>query len=227
MKTLKLFLIVGLLVVADNIFADELYVENFTIAPGETKTISVELNNPDVAYTLLEFNLSLPEGVSIAKDEDDEWLVEGNATRFTRSHQLEVELQNDGSYKFLIYSSRNIPLNGSSGEIFSMTLTASETIANGTYQGRFHDQLFADSDEQEYDPTDATFNICVGNTLLGDVNGDKQVTIADVTALVNIILGKDNIQPYMYDHDAADVNQDNSITIPDVTALVNVILGKQ
>ena len=62
--------------------------------------------------------------------------------------------------------------------------------------------------------------------ILGDVNRDKQITIADVTALVNIILGKDNIQPYQYDHDAADVNQDNSITIPDVTALVNIILGK-
>ena len=63
-------------------------------------------------------------------------------------------------------------------------------------------------------------------SVLGDVNGDGQVSIADVTALVNIILGKDNTQPYQYDHDAADVNGDGSTSIADVTALVNIILGK-
>ena len=63
-------------------------------------------------------------------------------------------------------------------------------------------------------------------TLAGDVNKDGSVTIADVTALVNIILGKDNVEPYQYDHDAADVNADGSVTIADVTALVNKILGK-
>ena len=63
-------------------------------------------------------------------------------------------------------------------------------------------------------------------TLTGDVNADNQISIADVTALVNIILGKDNTEPYQYDHDAADVNTDGSISIADVTALVNIILGK-
>jgi hypothetical protein len=58
----------------------------------------------------------------------------------------------------------------------------------------------------------------------GDVNGDGNVTIADVTALVNIILGKDT--EGVYDHEAADVNGDGGITIADVTALVNIILGK-
>ena len=66
----------------------------------------------------------------------------------------------------------------------------------------------------------------LGNSLRGDVNRDGSITIADVTALVNIILGKDNVEPYLYDHPAADVNTDDSITIADVTALVNVILGK-
>jgi hypothetical protein len=60
----------------------------------------------------------------------------------------------------------------------------------------------------------------------GDINRDGQVSIADVTALVNIILGKDSTEPYQYDHDAANVNTDDSISIADVTALVNSILGK-
>ena len=54
----------------------------------------------------------------------------------------------------------------------------------------------------------------------GDVNGDKSVTIADVTALVNIILGKADGSK------VADINGDGTTTIADVTALVNIILGK-
>ncbi|MBR0434126.1 MAG: carbohydrate-binding domain-containing protein [Bacteroidaceae bacterium] len=57
--------------------------------------------------------------------------------------------------------------------------------------------------------------------LHGDVNGDGAVTIADVTALVNIILGKATDI-----YNAADINSDSSITIADVTTLVNLILGK-
>ena len=64
------------------------------------------------------------------------------------------------------------------------------------------------------------------DVLLGDVNKDDDITIADVTALVNIILGKDNGPEPLYNHDAADVNGDGGITIADVTALVNIILGK-
>ena len=66
----------------------------------------------------------------------------------------------------------------------------------------------------------------VGKNIRGDVNRDGNVTIADVTALVNIILGKDDVTPYRYSHKAADVNEDTSITIADVTNLVNIILGK-
>ena len=61
-----------------------------------------------------------------------------------------------------------------------------------------------------------------------DVNSDGTTSIADVTALVNILLGKvtpeDN--PNNYDFDAANVNGDEGITIDDVITLVNIILEK-
>ena len=59
----------------------------------------------------------------------------------------------------------------------------------------------------------------------GDVNGDGSVTIADVTALVNIILGNSANPTEEGEENVADVNQDGSVTIADVTALVNIILG--
>lgn len=59
--------------------------------------------------------------------------------------------------------------------------------------------------------------------IIGDVNEDEDVTIADVTSLVNIILGKQS----NYRMEISDVNEDGGVTIADVTSLVNIILGKQ
>lgn len=66
-------------------------------------------------------------------------------------------------------------------------------MAEGEMQGRACSQVFSrvvsEGNYQEYDPEDSVFNISV-KRLKGDINEDGQVTIADVTALVNIILGK-------------------------------------
>ena len=60
-------------------------------------------------------------------------------------------------------------------------------------------------------------------SLLGDVNGDGQVDIADVTALQNYLLGRAQAT---FNQENADVNSDGDITIADVKALVNTILDK-
>ena len=61
--------------------------------------------------------------------------------------------------------------------------------------------------------------------LPGDVNKDGYVTIADITALVDILLGNDP-EGTRYNHAAADVCEPyNSLTNDDVNALVNMILN--
>ena len=54
----------------------------------------------------------------------------------------------------------------------------------------------------------------------GDVSSDGTLSIADVTMLVNMVLGKAD------KNSAADVNGDGQVTIADVTQLVNLVLGK-
>lgn len=58
--------------------------------------------------------------------------------------------------------------------------------------------------------------------LNGDVNKDGAVNIADVTALIDYLLGSD---PANINLDAADVNGDNTINIADVTALIDLLLS--
>ena len=55
---------------------------------------------------------------------------------------------------------------------------------------------------------------------IGDVNHDNNVSIADVTALIDILLSNDAEAPA-----EADVNGDTNVTIADVTALIDKLLG--
>ena len=59
------------------------------------------------------------------------------------------------------------------------------------------------------------------HTLIGDVNGDGEVNIGDVTALISIILSATPESVYEPD---ADVNGDGEVNIGDVTALIDIIL---
>lgn len=59
----------------------------------------------------------------------------------------------------------------------------------------------------------------------GDVNKDGDVSIADITALVNILMGQDAEQ-VLYDHKAADVDGNGAVEAADVEMLLNMILSK-
>ena len=50
MKELRLFLLTALLTMVGNASADELIVRDFGITKGETKSISIELDNPKNDY---------------------------------------------------------------------------------------------------------------------------------------------------------------------------------
>jgi len=57
---------------------------------------------------------------------------------------------------------------------------------------------------------------------VGDVNADDEVNIADVNALISIILGNSTAEDYA---GVADVNGDAEINIADVNAVIAIILG--
>lgn len=162
MRIVKIISICALLAMAGNALADELRVEPVAINPGEQVVIDVKLLNPNRAYIMAEFYLSLPQGVTIAQDEDGELLCEPNGARFDRTHQLVVEQGTDGQYHFLIYSNRNKALKGTEGTLFTMTLQAAAGMAQGRYEGRIFSQIFSDENKTEHNPADVTFTVSVG-----------------------------------------------------------------
>ena len=53
--------------------------------------------------------------------------------------------------------------------------------------------------------------------IIGDVNGDGEVSIADVTMLVSLVVDQSS-------NERSDVNQDGETGIADVTTLVNMLM---
>ena len=60
----------------------------------------------------------------------------------------------------------------------------------------------------------------LGNTIAGDINGDGVVDIADVNAVINMMLGR------IPSTAAADVTGDGVVDIADVNTIINLMLGK-
>lgn len=96
----------------------------------------------------------------------------------------------------------------------------------------FYVRLADTSEEDSYEGTitattgvvtayaDVEGEVTAPTTLIGDINQDGTVNIADVTVLISLVL-KGNTAPW---NPIADINQDGQITIADVTILISIVL---
>lgn len=223
MNNVRIFLLMALLAMAGNASADELVISDFSISPGETKTILIALDNPTNDYIAFEFWMRLPDGVRIVYDDDDFLMATLNSSRADR-HELEVkEPDNDGVYHFLCYSNRNNTFREKSGEIISLTVKCAEDAVDGSYEASLYNLIFSDPNKVQIDLPDVSFDITIVGVSPGDANGDGNVTIADAVAVVNYILGNHSD---FFVFDAANVDGDSEITISDAFAIVNIILNQ-
>ncbi|MBQ1723896.1 MAG: dockerin type I repeat-containing protein, partial [Muribaculaceae bacterium] len=55
--------------------------------------------------------------------------------------------------------------------------------------------------------------------LKGDVNGDGEVDVRDITALIDVIMNS------VTDNPRADVSEDGEIDVRDITALIDIIMN--
>ena len=110
----------------------------------------------------------------------------------------------------------------------SIALTNSDYMFSGcsnlvggqgtTYNENYVDATYAHIDEG---PSNPGYFTGKGKLIPGDVNGDSEVNIADVNAVIDVILDGND------DTTAADVNGDGEINIADVNAVIDMILNNR
>jgi len=188
--------------------------------PGSELVIPVEMKN-DEEITAAQFDIYLPDGITIATDEDEEYMITFSDERKTSSHSITAKKQEDGAIRVIAYSSSNKPFRGNEGVLFNITTKVSDAMAVGEYKLTMKNIRLADTNTNEYITNEKSSKINV-TLLRGDVNKDLTVSISDVVALVNYILG---IPTKEFNFAAADVTGDKVISVADIVGVVNIILN--
>ena len=177
-----------------------LSIEDFSISAGETKEMLIDLNNPDTEATLVQFDLRLPTGLSIAM-ENGEPIVDIAGRTTWRKHSLQA---NDlgGVTRFLLASNSNAVITGTSGAIISIMLMAGSNFNGGAIT--LEEQLIVAPDASETYPDDYTYSIVAGsvppaNNIIfadaavkalcvenWDTNGDGELSEDEAAAVTDI-----------------------------------------
>ena len=158
MRLNKLIMTIVLLVFAGSTFADNLSVADVTLAAGESKKIAIELNNPNADYSAFQFDLVLPEGISIDKNKKDKLIVSLNADRID-DHTLNSSAVGSNTYRFICFSMSNSEFEDSEGDLLYVTLKAAETVGSGTKTATIKSQVFTQGDGTQVKWSDLSFTI--------------------------------------------------------------------
>lgn len=193
---------------------DRFYIEDFTISPGETRTISILLDN-EVDYTAFQSDIYLPEGLSVEMNGD--YCVVDLSDRKARSHILNAAIQQDGAIRLLCYSGSVSPFKGTGGALVYMNIIASSDLV-GPKTILIKNTRFGTTSGEEIHFPDETCNVTsLQPSIHGDVNGDGEVNIADINAVIDMILSD------RFDV-KGDVNGDGEVNIADINAVIDIIL---
>ena len=182
-------------------------------------TLPFAMETDDTNLTAFQCNIQLPEGFSIAKNEDNDYDVTLNSARVTSSHTIAVEKQEDGSYLIVCYSSKNALIKGYTGELFYVNVEIDWNTEQGEYDIIGDRVIFSipEGDEMEVNTFDCTLNIYRA----ADVNKDNNVNRNDIYEAVNAMYEDEYIWENL-SKQAADMNQSGDISIIDIASIAEV-----
>lgn len=152
---------------ADNGFA----IDDFTIAANGEVTVQIKMINDDVTFSGFQFDLELPEGVSIKRNAQDKpTMAATNRLKvyddfeeaWTPTHTVECTLQPSGAYRVMVYSGSSANIGGTSGTAVLRTqLVASDQVATGNFTPKFTNIVMSTANETQYKPDDCSYNCTV------------------------------------------------------------------
>lgn len=137
-----------LLVICNKIAAaDQVTISDFSIFTGQTKDVSISLAN-DKAYAAFQFDLVLPEGVTVVMPESPDTWNNHKSDRIPSTTDLSMQQLSDGSYRFVAMPGTTTieNISGSEGVIINLALSAAATAAVGNQTGYFRNIKLSASD---------------------------------------------------------------------------------
>ena len=171
--------------------SNSLFIENFTIAEGETRQIAIMLNN-NAAFSAFQADIYLPEGLEF---------VEATLSDRKADHSLASRVRVDGSVRLLSYSLGVNAFAGSEGELVYMTVKATDNFV-GDFQIEIDNIIFVQ-------PNQTT---CYLEPTVADVTGYTGVEGVEDDEIVVKVVGNSIVAPEgaeVYDLNGLRVNAEN------------------
>ena len=149
MKHYRLMILALLLTIVCRTMADNLTVETVKMSAGGTKQLAIVLNNPTNKYAAFQFDLVLPDGISIAKNAKGKLIASLDEDR-KDDHTLNVSETGTNTYRFLAFSMTNTEFYGTDGALVYVTLQADEDISGGNKTATIQSQVFTEVSGDQY-----------------------------------------------------------------------------
>lgn len=197
---------------------DRFYIEDFTIEPGETRTVSILLDN-ETLYTAFQTDLYLPDGLTVEQEDGD--YIFDLTSRKGRDHNIASQIQADGAIRIMSYSPSIKPYSGNSGALVTFSIMANEDFS-GPVSILLKNVLFTTTAGTEVPFANESCIVTLPIRLLGDVDKNGFVNISDVTALIDYLLSGDASAISLSN---ADCDGSGVVNISDVTTLIDYLLS--
>lgn len=216
----KPVILIAALAVAFGVAADRFYIEDFAINPGETVVMELQLDN-EMSYTAFQTDLYLPEGLTLNSDADRYGFA---LTDRKSDHVLSVSPLPDGGYRLLSYSVTLGAYHDNTGPLLTVPVTVDMDFTEPSIIW-LKKILFTTTAGREIHFEDKSCAVTIAPVvLIGDVNEDGKVDIADLTTLIDFILGNE-VSPFNSIN--ADINCDGRLGIDDITGLIDLLLARK
>ena len=201
---------------------DKIVVAEVTVTKGQQATIGIDLENKTTDLTAYQFDLTLPDGVSLSLNEKGKFLVTKTSRYEDDSQTLNITKQEGNTYRFVCFSMSNEVITGTSGAILNASLTIGESVNIGSYEATITNIVVTKTDGTQLKLKDSKFNIVVTNVIKGDANSDGEVNVSDIVEIVNYIMGKPSAN---FVQAAADLNGDGEVNVTDIVKVVSIIMS--
>lgn len=173
MKQYRFLFLVVLLTLVGRTYADNLAVAEVELQAGESKDIAINLDNPTNKYTAFQFDLVLPDGITIEQKSNGKPKVSLNADRID-DHTLTATDMGSNTYRLLAYSMSNAEFYGTSGALVYVTLKVDENISVGGKTATIKNQVFTmvSGDQAKWD--DVSFTISIAAVVVPEITADNK-----------------------------------------------------
>lgn len=188
------------------------------IGQSDKYAVTVSMRNT-LPVVGMQFDLHWIPGMALVKEG---FSMSDRAT----GYQVDITQLTEDSYRVYVYSLDNTPIAAGSGSVVSLIYNKVKAQVSYTQTTVMADQIILSTKDERNCASSTTASWQVENLsgLLGDANNDGQITIADVTCIVNHLLEIDSTG---FTESQADMNQDQRITITDVVEIIDIIMQQQ